>query len=330
METVVSAGGHGVKHLVIHPPNWLGDVVMAQPVMRAFVRQMRPKRLSLVGKPWLKDLAPWLNLGAVETLVSMPENADVAILLPNSIRVAWQAWRAGIPCRIGFRGQWRRFLLTDAPKPRHDMMTAHHRNYFLDLAEQYGVACDGRQVQLATPATAISHGKALLAQHALDSTRTIAIAPGAQFGGAKRYPELKYQQIATQLSARGWHVVTVGTPAEREIGDCVVGNLANSWNSAGSTTLTQALNLVASSRLLLCNDSGMMHVAAGIGKPVVALFGATDPVRTAPDGPKVHLIYHPADCSPCLQRECTVAGHLCMMAIAPDEVVSACLNILTK
>jgi len=317
-----------MKHLVIHPPNWLGDVVMAQPVMRAFVDHMRPKRLSLVGKPWLKDIAPWLNLGAAETRVSMPIDADAAVLLPNSIRVAWEAWRAGIPCRIGFRGQWRHFLLTDAPKPRHDMMKAHHRNYFLDLAEQYGVACDGRRVSLSTPRDAIAHGAALLVQHGLDPNRTIAIAPGAQFGGAKRYPEMQYHQVAHALAAAGWQLVTVGTPQERDIGARVLVDTPQSWNSAGSTTLTQALNLIAASRLLLCNDSGTMHLAAGIGKPVVALFGATNPVRTAPDGAKVHLIYHPADCSPCLQRECRVAGQPCMAAITPDEVASACFTML--
>jgi len=318
-----------MKHLVIHPPNWLGDVIMAQPVMRAFVDNMRPQRLSLVGRSWLKDLAPWLNLGEVETRVSMPTDADVAVLLPNSIRVAWEAWCAGIPCRIGFRGQWRYFLLTDAPKPRNDMMKEHHRNYFLDLAEQCGVACHGRQVALSIPRMAIPHGEALLKHHGLDPARTIAIAPGAQFGGAKRYPAKCYQQVATDLAAAGWQVVTIGTPAEREIGGCVVGTIPRSWNSAGTTTLTQALNIMAASRLLLCNDSGTMHVAAGIGKPVVALFGATDPVRTAPDGPKVHVMYHPAACSPCLQRECSVAGHPCMMAIAPAEVTAACQRFLS-
>ncbi|MDX8413122.1 MAG: lipopolysaccharide heptosyltransferase II [Mariprofundales bacterium] len=317
-----------MKQLVIHPPNWLGDVVMAQPAMRAFVRHFDAQRVSLVGRPWLKELAPWLGLGEVEAHLAMASDADAVVLFPNSIRVAWQAWRAGTPNRIGFRGQWRRFLLTDAPKPRCDMMTAHHRDYFLDLAEQCGASCEERGVALVVPDGAIPQGAALLEQHGLDAARTIAIAPGAQFGGAKRYPAMHYQQVAQGLAAEGWQVVAIGTPAEREIAAQVVDGVAHSWNSAGETALTQALHLLAASRLLLCNDSGTMHVAAGIGMPVVALFGATDPVRTAPDGSKVHLIYHPAACSPCLQRECGVTGHPCLQAIAASEVLAACQELL--
>jgi len=318
-----------MKRMVIHPPNWLGDVVMAQPAMGAFVRHFDGQRVSLVGRPWLKELAPWLGLGEVDTHLAMPSDADVVVLFPNSIRVAWQAWRAATPRRIGFRGQWRRFLLTDAPKPRCDMMTAHHRDYFLDLAEQCGVRVENRGVALVTPDAAIPQGEALLGQHGLDAARTIAIAPGAQFGGAKRYPAAHYHQVAKGLAAEGWQVVTIGTPAERDIAARVVDGVAHSWNSAGETSLTEALNLMAASRLLLCNDSGTMHVAAGIGMPVVALFGATDPVRTAPDGARVDLIYHPAACSPCLQRECTVTGHPCLQEIAPDEVLAACQGMLT-
>jgi len=303
---------------------------MAQPAMRAFVKTMRPKRLSLVGKPWLKDLVPWLNLGEAESRIAMPGDADVAVLFPNSIRVAWQAWRAGTPCRIGFRGQWRRFLLTDAPKPRCDMMQAHHRNYFLDLAEQSGIACQGERVTLTIPSSATVHGATLLEQHGLNPTRTIVIAPGSQFGGAKRYPAACYHQIATSLAANGWHLVTIGTAEEQEISARVIDHTPHHWNSAGATSLSQALNIIAASRLLLCNDSGMMHMAAGIGKPVVTMFGATDPVRTAPDGRQVHLIYRPAPCSPCLKRECSISGHPCMMAISPNEVIAACQQFLSK
>ncbi|MDQ6963492.1 MAG: glycosyltransferase family 9 protein, partial [Mariprofundales bacterium] len=282
-----------VHHLVIHPPNWLGDVVMAQPAMRAFVTALQPQRVTLVGRVWLQELAPWLDLGEVECASTIPTDGDAVVLLPNSIRVAWEAWRAGVASRIGFRGQWRRPLLTYAPKPRHDMMRAHHRDYFLDLAEQYGIACGGSRVHLAIPAGAVERGVALLRQHGLDAARTVAIAPGAQFGGAKRYPALRYREVAEGLTADGWQVVTIGTAAERAICDSVVDGAAIGWSSAGVTTLTQALELIAASRLLLCNDSGMMHVAAGIGRAVVALFGATDPQRTAPDGAEVQLIYHP-------------------------------------
>ncbi|MDQ6951057.1 MAG: lipopolysaccharide heptosyltransferase II [Mariprofundales bacterium] len=326
---MATAGEVGtIKRLAIHPPNWLGDAIMAQPAMRAFIDAMHPEALTLVGKPWLAELAPWLNLGDTRTSTTMPTDAESVVLFPNSIRVAWAARQAGIPQRIGFRGQWRRWLLTDAPCPQIDMMHQHHRDYFLDLAEQCGITPATRAVELSIPNDAITAGERLLQAHDLHPARTIAIAPGAQFGGAKRYPTERYQQIAAALHAEEWHLLVIGTNAERAIGDRVVAEQSNCWNSAGETSLTQALQLIIASRLLLCNDSGLMHVAAGIGKPVVAIFGATDPKRTAPDGANTSLIYHPAPCSPCLQRECTVTGHPCMAAVSPDAVLERCQSML--
>ncbi len=301
---------------------------MAQPAMRAFVSGMKPARVTLVGRGWLGDLAPWLNLGPVACSAEMPEGANTVVLFPNSIRVAWLAWRAGIPRRIGFRGQWRRVLLTHAPKPRHDMMREHHRDYFLDLAEQCGFSTARRGVSLSCPEGAVAEGTALLHRRGLDAARTVVIAPGAQFGGAKRYPADGYRAVASELAAQGWQLLILGTESEREIGAQVIPPSATAWNSCGKTSLAQALQLIAASRLLLCNDSGLMHVAAGIGRPVVAIFGATDPARTAPDGPAVRLLYRPAPCSPCLQRECTVAGHPCMVAVTPEEVLEAVLASL--
>ncbi|RMH50571.1 MAG: lipopolysaccharide heptosyltransferase II [Zetaproteobacteria bacterium] len=315
-------------HLVIHPPNWLGDVVMAQPAMAALVAGLAPARVTLVGRPWLAELAPWLGLGAVATAEAMPRDGDLAVLFPHSIRVAWMAWRAGIPERIGFRGQWRRALLTRAPRPALDMMREHHRDYFLDLVAQMGLPIPRRHVALSVPQEAVEQGEALLRRHGLDPGRVVAIAPGAQFGGAKRYPPERYHLLARRLAAAGRQLLILGTAAERAIGEAVLPRGAEGWNGCGRTTLAQALRLLAACRLLLCNDSGLMHVAAGIGRPVVALFGATDPARTAPDGPQVRLLYRPAECSPCLQRECRVAGHPCMAALAPEEVAQAVEELL--
>ncbi len=314
--------------LAIHPPNWLGDVIMAQPAMRAVVAGSTPSSLVLVGRPWLKELAPWLGLGEAATSEGMPADADAIVLLPNSFRVAWQAWRAGIPRRIGFRGRWRGLLLTEAPAPRVDMRREHHRRYFLDLAEQSGFSAADEHVALSTPDGAVEAGQALLEQQGLIPANTVAIAPGAQFGGAKRYPAERYRKIAAALARQGWQLLVLGTRAERAIGEQVLAGLDHCWNSAGETDLHDALQLIAACRLLLCNDSGLMHVAAGIGKPVVALFGATDPARTAPDGPRVTLLYRPVDCSPCLKRECAVSGHPCMANIPPEEVTAACLHLL--
>jgi heptosyltransferase-2 len=317
------------EHMVILPPNWLGDVIMAQPTMRAFCTCHKDTRTTLVGQRWLSDLAPFLGLGNVSYAEQIPADADRAVLFPNSFSSAWKVFRSGIPRRTGFRGQWRSLLLNRGYTPRLDMVHEHHRDYFLDLAEQAGIPVEQREVELTANASDIAEGQRLMQSHKLDPEKTICIAPGAQFGGAKRYPSESYRNIIKWLSESGWHILILGTTAEREIAEqCLSEVAAPSWNSSGETSLKQALQILSACRLLLCNDSGLMHVAAGMGRPVVGIFGATDPERTAPSGHHVKLLYRPAPCSPCLQRECSVSGQPCMANILPETVRDSCLEML--
>ena len=322
------------KKLVILPPNWLGDVIMAQPAMQAAVNHYTTiegyDAVEVRGRPWLADLLPFLGLAQATYAETMPDKADTAVIFPNSFRSAWNVFRSGAKERIGFRGQLRSFLLNRGYSPELDMMHEHHRDYFLNLVEQAGIPTTQRDVHLNLSPTDSEAGKTLMQSHGLDPERTICVAPGAQFGGAKRYPSEYYRHVLKWLSQAGWQILILGTPAEREIGDACLNDVTTpSWNSSGNTTLTQALQLLTACRLLLCNDSGLMHVAAGMQKPVVGIFGATDPERTAPSGAHVQLLYRPAICSPCLQRECTTPGHPCMGNIMPETVRDTCLTLLT-
>lgn len=315
-------------HTLLLPPNWVGDAVMAQPAMRAIVRHHRGGRLSIHGRPWLRDLLPYLDLGDCSFAETMPA-ADRAYLFPNSFGSAWRAWRAGCRQRIGYRGQWRRPLLNRALPRRLDLKHQHHRLYYLDIPAQLGMEIAEQEVVLNCPPGDREKGMALMAAKGLDPERAICVAPGAQFGGAKRYPAEAYAHILAWLASEGWQPIVLGVAAERDIGEQVLAKTEGpAWNAAGQTQLGQALQLAAAGRLMLCNDSGFMHVAAGLGVPTVAMFGATDPARTSPSGPHVHLLYEPAACSPCLQRECTVTGQPCMANILPEAVRDACLAML--
>jgi len=315
-------------HLLLRAPNWLGDVIMAQPAMRAIAIGLSPQRVFLAGQPWLADLLPFLQLPGGE-FHSPNCAADTAILFPNSFRAAWEAWRAGISKRIGFAGQWRSLLLTDAYRPRVRLSTEHHRSYYLDLAEQMGISIPDREVRLRIPEGESYAGSNSIKGYGLNPDKTICLAPGSQFGGAKRYLTSGFAKVVASLVEAGWQPLVLGTPQERDIGEqCLHGISAPSFNGAGRTSLRQALQILSASRLLVSNDSGLMHVAAGMDLPVVAIFGATDPARTSPSGKHVRLLYQPADCSPCLQRECKIEGHPCMANIAPESVLDACLSLL--
>ncbi len=303
---------------------------MAQPAMQAITHAFPDDDVALTGKPWLADLLPFLNLGSAR-YVESAFRADKAWLFRNSFSAAWQVFRARIPIRYGFAHDGRSLLLKPAVQPTLDMRRDHHRRYFLDLVRQAGIAADDdAPVSLRVPEAERRTGLAMLQTHGLAAERCICVAPGAQFGSAKRYPEANYRRILQRLSHDGWHILVIGTPAETAIAKhCLRQCKGPVWNACGQTSLRQALQLLAASRLLLCNDSGMMHVAAGFGMPVVAIFGATDPQRTAPDGQGVQLLYEPAACSPCLQRECTVEGHPCMANIDVETVITACQRTLT-
>ena len=319
-------------HLLLMPPNWIGDVIMAQPAMAAiashYQKQYENCQITLCGRSWLKELLPWLNIKGAEYSDTIPA-ADTAYLFPNSFRSAWQCRKSGVKTVIGYRGQWRSLLLSRALPHRIDISVEHHRGFHLDLAKQTGIDSDNDAVELSLPDGDLERGKIQIQAHGLDPERTICIAPGAQFGGAKCYPADGFAVIVSELADNGWQPLILGMSEDRAVADEILKGIdIPLWNAAGETTLAQALQLIAASKLMLCNDSGLMHVAAGLGIPTVVPFGATDPARTSPSGPKVSIIYQPAECSPCLQRECTVPGHPCMANITPQMLTNACLNML--
>ncbi|MDQ6982204.1 MAG: lipopolysaccharide heptosyltransferase II [Mariprofundus sp.] len=322
-----------VSHLLLMPPNWIGDAIMAQPAMRAIceyhLRHSHTEQISVCGRPWLSDLLPYLDLPGTTYQETIPK-ADMAFLFPNSFRSAFQCRQAGISQLIGYQGQWRKLLLSKALPHRIKLKNEHHRGFYLDIPDQLDIPVTEREVRLCIPDQAKPGAHESMQQHGLNPQQVICIAPGAQFGGAKCYPAKSYNKVVQRLAESGWQPIILGMPEDNEVGQIILKDIATPhWNAAGKTSLAEALQLIAGSRLMLCNDSGLMHVAAGLGIPTVTPFGATDPERTSPSGPHVRILYQPADCSPCLKRECTVPGHPCMANISPTLLLDACLAMLT-
>jgi len=321
-----------VSHLLLMPPNWIGDAIMAQPAMRAIceyhIRHCHTEQVSMCGRPWLNDLLPYLDLPGTTYQETIPK-ADMAFLFPNSFRSAFLCRQAGVRQVVGYRGQWRRLLLSKSLPHRIRLKNEHHRHFYLDIPAQLDIPVAQTEVRLCIPDQARANAHESMQQHGLNPKQVICIAPGAQFGAAKCYPAKGYHTVVKRLAESGWQPIILGMPEDKEIGRIILEDIATPhWNAAGKTSLAEALQLISGSRLMLCNDSGLMHVAAGIGIPTVTPFGATDPERTSPSGSHVRVIYQPADCSPCLQRECTVPGHPCMANITPAMLSKACLAML--
>ena len=336
--------------LLVRTPNWLGDVVMALPVLAA-LRAHFPGAVVAAAGP--RPLAPLLSaVPGVDEVVGVVRGGsggrrseaealrrggfDVAVLLPNSFGAAWIARRAGIPERWGFAGQWRRALLTRAvTPPRRRGGPVHHVTRYLELVRGLGIEPVGVEPRLAATASMRARARTLLAGGGGDSGRpVVGIAPGAAYGYAKRWPPARYAGVAARLiRERGVRVVLLGSVHDRDAGYAIESTLAAETrqppgvlNLIGRTDLSELIGLLAACRTLVAGDSGAMHLAAALGVPVTALFGPTDERLTAPIGGHA-VLAHPVWCRPCFFRDCPI-DHRCMTRISEAEVLQAAVSRL--
>jgi heptosyltransferase-2 len=324
---------------MVRATNWLGDAVMSLPALRA-VRHVFPHaQVTVVAKPWVADLyarestidrvIPYdaAGFGAKRefALRLRAERFDCAILLQNAFEAAWMAWTARIPERIGYRRDGRAWLLTRAiPVPEPGEIPRHQRFYYLELLRRAGLMehfPECGSIRLEGLEDAREAGLRRFAEMGI-APPVIGISPGAAYGNAKRWLPERFAETARHLSGS---FVVFGSAAERNLCDQVAAHCGGR-NLAGETTLREFIELAASCRLLLTNDSGAMHVASAAGVPTVAVFGATDDGPTGPAGPLARVVRAHAECSPCLLRDCPI-DHRCMTRVTSEQVAAAALRL---
>jgi heptosyltransferase-2 len=324
--------GRRVKRLVVFAPNWLGDAVMALPAI-ADVQRARPA--AAIDVAARRSVAPLFSLvrGIAEVVVLEPGGGgaaldgrgyDAALLLTNSFKTALIARRAGIAERWGFRADFRAPLLTRAVlKP----VSVHQAEYYQHLVRSLGFASGPLEPVIDLPEAARNAGADLLRRQGWDGrTALVALAPGAAYGGAKRWPARSFAAVARDLLLGGVAPVLVGSAADRAAGEEVAAAAGSSSaviNLIGETDLPALGGVLVHCRSLITNDSGAMHFAAALGLNVVALFGPTNERETRPLGRGTRVIVtHDVWCRPCMLRECPLT-HRCMRGISVDEVVAA-------
>ncbi|MCC7175277.1 MAG: lipopolysaccharide heptosyltransferase II [Bryobacterales bacterium] len=260
---------------------------------------------------------------------------DTALLLTNSFDSALVVRLAGIRRRIGYSRDGRGWLLTDAiPPPRRGEIPRHERFYYLELLRRAGIIESlppPEPVRLESAPAARPAGEEHFRQMGW-AVPVIGVSPGAAYGGAKRWPPESFARAAEIVaSALGGKVAVFGSMGERPTAQLLADSLAvrgvGVRNLAGETSLSRFIELAAACRVFLTNDSGAMHVASVLGVPTVAVFGATDPEATGPLGPASRVIMEPADCAPCLLRECPT-DHRCMTRVTPERVAAEALDLL--
>jgi heptosyltransferase-2 len=264
-----------------------------------------------------------LRLGERRRFAKTLPAYDQAIVLPNSFKSALVPWHAGIPLRTGYRGEMRFGLLNDRRALDVDSLPRMVER-FAALAQPAGEALRRPvpEPRLAVDATARA---ATLAKFGLALDRpVVAFAPGAEYGPAKRWPAGHFATLATELAARGFQVWLFGSGKDAEItAQIIAGTKAACVDLAGRTSLDEAIDLMSCASQVVSNDSGLMHVAAALDRPMAALFGSSSPGFTPPLSAKARVISLHLDCSPCFKRECPLGHTNCLVQMEPARVLAA-------
>jgi len=323
-------------------PQWIGDAVMSQPLMAALAA--RGEELTVAALPWVAPV--YRAMPEVREVIELPfahgrldlrvrwrlgrawrGRFDKATVLPNSMKAALLPWFAGIPVRVGYAGEGRIGLLNRRlpnPAGRPPMVPTYAALARAPVEPDASPRLEVPQLAIETAARAAG----------VEPHGYWVFAPGAEYGPSKRWPPERYAEVARSLhDATAMPVLLLGSPGEaalcREVSEAAPGACRV---LAGTTSLGDAIALIAGARGVVSNDSGLMHVAAAFRIPQVAVFGSTSPEHTPPLSPRARVIWLrgelPLDCIPCFERVCRYGHTLCLNAITPARVDAALQDAL--
>jgi heptosyltransferase-2 len=316
--------------IAVRLPNWLGDTVMAAPALRSLRDTFADAQVLLAG-PWVQLLAgqelgdvlvayprAWSpRLRAADTVRSF--GADTVLLFPNSFEAAAAAMYWGGRRRVGFAGDGRRWLLTDAPplpEPR-----LHQVDEYLRLVGLLGAVTGAREPRL-TPPEPHTHlrqcARDLLIQSgAPEGKPMVGVHLGAAHGPAKVWVHERIVEFCRLGPALGVVPVLLGAPSDERAATGILG-ATPTVSLVGRDSPDLLPSVLAEMAVVVSGDTGVAHLAAALGTPVVTLFGPTDPARSAPLG-RVAVVRHAVPCAPCFYRACPI-DHPCMRGISAATV----------
>jgi heptosyltransferase-2 len=326
---------------LIISPNWVGDAVIAQPLLRLLKQQHPERPIDVLAPGWVAPV--WRAVKEVDTVLEAPFKhgklqlrerwkfaqelrkrgyAD-AYVLPNTLKFALIPWLAGISRRVGYKGEMRYGLINvmhfkskRAPRPMV--------SFYAAMANAPAPVAPA-PAELPKPTLTVNNAQLAEASALLGlqpGSRLVAFAPGAEFGPAKRWPSSHFAELA-QIVKKNYpdvQIALLGSPKDKEACDEIVA--AQPWllNFAGKTTLDQAIAMLAKAEVVVSNDSGLMNIASALNRPIIGLYGPTDHVNTPPFSDVAKIVSLHLDCSPCGQRECPLGHHRCMRNLTADIV----------
>ena len=326
--------------MLIHSPNWLGDVVMALPAFRAWRDRNPAARVFVLARKSVAAIWDFVRdvdgvIRVAKDHASEREARDAiraagcgeAILLPQSFRSAWIVWRAGVGPIRGTAGQFRSFMVSDTVSL--DGLDNAHQS--LEYARIFGL---GEDDALPPPSAAIDMARLPFPACASETSTALIVLPGAARGGSKRWPSAFFAETAAKALEAGLatRVLVCGTPGEAAECAAVADTLAMRFpgaiaNLCGKTGLAELAGLLSRCRAVLSNDSGGMHLATAVGAPVIAVFGLTDPVKTGPLGRSAIVAAEGVRPSRAIPRESEAATRA-LASVTPGRVFAALEKLL--
>ena len=332
--------------ILVVGPSWVGDMVMAQTLFSELRRQYPECAIDVLAPAWCRPLLS--RMPEVRDALSLPfDHGDLklgerhalgkrlrgqyqqAYVLPNSLKSALVPWSARVPVRTGWRGEMRYGLLNDVRKLDKDAYPLMVQR-FVALALPADAPVPGLE-SIKAPHLNVSEDarREAMASHGLNTDKPVlGLCPGAEFGPAKRWPEHHYAAVAQHWIDNGGQVWIFGSAKDKPVAETIVNSLTEESREraavlAGNTSLEEAVDLLSATASVVSNDSGLMHIAAALKRPLVSVYGSTSPGFTPPLGERVAAVRLGLDCSPCFKRECPL-GHLdCLRKLPPQQVVDA-------
>ena len=338
---------NGIKALII-APNWLGDIVMMQPALKLLKLQypdikidvLAPHNIAAICQymPEVSDIFPTHFLSGKlqlreryqQAVQLRSQNYDVVYVFPNSLKSALIPFMVRIPKRVGYVGEFRYGLLNDLyrlePKARRGLMTSQYAR--LIFPRKNSLPKD-----IPTPHLVMDPKKSeecltrLYEREHLDSSQPIVVfCPGAAYGPAKRWPAEHFIALAQYIYNAFPKIQIIALGSKQDFP--TEPSLKFIHNFCGKTSIEEACALLSRAKAVVTNDSGLMHVAAALDRPVVALFGSSDPKHTPPLSSKARVLHLSLECSPCFARECPLGHFKCLKELKPDVVFEELRTIL--
>ncbi|HET9764706.1 MAG TPA: lipopolysaccharide heptosyltransferase II [Casimicrobiaceae bacterium] len=330
------------ERILIVAPSWVGDAILSEPLLAVLREPFAVPVIDVLAPSWCAPVYARMR-GVGEVIESPFAHGELALgrrralaadlrrrgytwafVLPNSFKSALIPWLARIPRRVGYAGEARGALLTDARRLDHKALP-RLADRFVALAVPRGRLVPTPPAPVLVPD--VANAGAAVRALGLSTRRPVAIlCPGAEYGPAKRWPTEHFIALAQRFLEQGLAVWLLGSPNDRPSAKPIAEALEDVRDLAGATDIGTAIDLLSLASVVVSNDSGLMHAAAAVGRPLVALFGSSSPQYTPPLSPVARVARIDIACSPCFQRECPLGHFKCMRELLADDVYRLALD----